>query len=534
YDVNDLLSFHFGRSVSSHGFELAWFGFQPLSDRLGGPISPGDATLLSVDADRSLLLRGAVEDTYSGKGWYDGYPGGRFRYNSLMFLSTRGHVLSAELPLTGNRALEGLSAQITHSAEIEVKYLNGRSTGVFVAGRVTDLDTDQNIEPYFNLQSELFTKNSVSKNVTYTFTAEMLDRDTAGFDQSMLRLEPEALAHNDPNWGDISGQYLSLPDSLPDSVRRAADEITAGAASPYQKAAAIEQWLAQQCTYTLSPDVPPVGEDFVAHFLQTKEGYCVYYASAMAVLARCAGLPSRYVTGFALENTTVPQHFVATERSAHAWAEVYLYGIGWVTFDPLGYSGGLEPPETELQTAPPGYAPDGYSSNESPVPSDGATLPQPPDAGRVWLWLLALAVLTAVVWISLKGLQTAPVRYYRYDRVAARREDEGQRLCVYYEDLLRQIDFFELSPYIGETLREFAPRVDRRLRLDDSRFVQITQWYMDVLYGMKQPDKSAVKNAAGLHAVIEERLAVRLGRAGYLLKRALPVWGRALSRKNDR
>lgn len=51
--------------------------------------------------------------------------------------------------------------------------------------------------------------------------------------------------------------------------------------------------------YTLTPDVPPDSQDFVTYFLYVgKEGYCTYFASAMTVLCRMAGLPARYVEGF--------------------------------------------------------------------------------------------------------------------------------------------------------------------------------------------------------------------------------------------
>ncbi len=533
-DYGDLLGYHLGQGVPSQSFRLSLLGFQPLSDRLGGPISPGDMRMLTVTADRPVLLRGSVEDTYSGRGWYDGFRNGRFRYSGLMFLSTRNQVFGAELALPDRRDYEG---RLTDTVKVTVKFEVRRLAGLFTAGRLERLDTGSRIEPYFNLQGELFTQNSAPPFSSYTFTARLLDRSTAVFDGLLTELEPTAQRGKDANWENIRLQYLSLPDALPRSVRDTAQMITADAQSPYAKAKAIEAWLAKNCTYTLTPVVPPPEEDFVAHFLRTREGYCVYYASAMAVLARCAGLPSRYVTGFGLERTAVPEEYAATERSTHAWAEVYLYGIGWVTFDPLGFDYGVTIPEPEPESADT-TAQEGY---ERYIPAQPQHIPQSrenlqshdavPSASTLWgLVLLPVAFLLAV-WLLLCRIRSAPERLYRYERVASSGQSTDGQLTAYYKDLLEQLNYFAISLYTGETLREFYPRVDRRFDDKSNRFAKVTACYMDWLYGGRLPDSGAVRDAAELHEQLERRLARRLGRAGYLLRRALPVWVKSHLRK---
>ena len=82
------------------------------------------------------------------------------------------------------------------------------------------------------------------------------------------------------------------------------------------------------------PDVPPDSQDFVTYFLYVgKEGYCTYYASAMTVMCRMAGLPARYVEGFEAQPAADGFAYV-TGKDAHAWTEVYFKGFGWVPFDP--------------------------------------------------------------------------------------------------------------------------------------------------------------------------------------------------------
>ena len=87
-------------------------------------------------------------------------------------------------------------------------------------------------------------------------------------------------------------------------------------------------------TYTLQP--PLLGEQPVDDFLfNTQRGFCEHYASAFVVLMRAAGVPARVVTGYQGGETNPVDGFVVVRQSdAHAWAEVWLAGRGWVRVDP--------------------------------------------------------------------------------------------------------------------------------------------------------------------------------------------------------
>jgi hypothetical protein len=100
-------------------------------------------------------------------------------------------------------------------------------------------------------------------------------------------------------------------------------------------AAAVERHLKQSYQYSLdlgtTPTVNPI-EDFL--FVR-KTGYCDHYATAMVVLLRTLGIPSRLATGFAQgEWNDVGGYYTVRQRDAHAWVEVYFPNSGWVTFDP--------------------------------------------------------------------------------------------------------------------------------------------------------------------------------------------------------
>ncbi len=133
-----------------------------------------------------------------------------------------------------------------------------------------------------------------------------------------------------------SKKYLQLPKSLPDRVKELARSIASSYGTDYEKVKAIENYLSKNFQYTLTPRSTPSGRDFTDYFLfDLKEGYCVYYASAMVIMVRSIGLPARYVEGFILP--AVPGKdgiYNVTNQQAHAWVEVYLEGFGWIPFEP--------------------------------------------------------------------------------------------------------------------------------------------------------------------------------------------------------
>jgi transglutaminase-like putative cysteine protease len=135
--------------------------------------------------------------------------------------------------------------------------------------------------------------------------------------------------------GSIRDRYLQLPDSLPNRVYNLALDLTVGLDNQYDRAKAIQDYL-RQFPYNLEVPAPPAGDDAVDFFLfDLQQGYCSYYASAMTVLARAAGLPTRLVTGYRTGSYDyVNERFIVREENAHAWVEVYFSGVGWVEFEP--------------------------------------------------------------------------------------------------------------------------------------------------------------------------------------------------------
>ncbi|MCX8130356.1 MAG: transglutaminase-like domain-containing protein [Clostridia bacterium] len=134
----------------------------------------------------------------------------------------------------------------------------------------------------------------------------------------------------------IYANYIQLPEKLPLRIKNLSTSITSSQKSNYDKVKAIENYLSKTYAYTLTPKPTPRNRDFVDHFLfESKEGYCTYFATAMAVMVRSIGIPARYVEGYILPpQPTTGNIYSVTNEQAHAWVEVYFEGFGWVPFEP--------------------------------------------------------------------------------------------------------------------------------------------------------------------------------------------------------
>src|SRR5229473_3307870 len=132
----------------------------------------------------------------------------------------------------------------------------------------------------------------------------------------------------------ISATYLQLP-ALDPRIPALAREITARARTPFDKTILIESYLRSRFSYTLNLTGKP-GDDPLPHFLfETRAGHCEYFASAMAIMLRTLGIPSREVNGFLPgEYNELGGDYIVRASDAHSWVEVYFPGVDWQTFDP--------------------------------------------------------------------------------------------------------------------------------------------------------------------------------------------------------
>ena len=144
-------------------------------------------------------------------------------------------------------------------------------------------------------------------------------------------------------------RYLDIPPEMPTRIADLAHQWSDHEPSAYLKAKAIEEHLKHDFRYDMGS--PSGGKPQpVDHFLfESKRGHCEFFSTAMAIMLREIGIPSRNVTGFVGGTYNRFGHYYAVrERDAHSWVEAYFDDPirGWVTFDPTPTSGAQPVQET--------------------------------------------------------------------------------------------------------------------------------------------------------------------------------------------
>ena len=175
---------------------------------------------------------------------------------------------------------------------------------------------------------------------------------------------------------EIQDKFLQIPPEFSPRVRELAQQLTANAATPYEKAKAIESYL-RTLPYDDAIAAPPAGVDPLEYFLfDIKRGYCDYYATAMAMMLRTVGVPARTASGYAegLFDEESQSYYI-TQRDAHTWVEVFFPEYGWIEFEPTAGESPLDRPQNGRRRDG-GYQPAGTAARE-PLGTDTAGPAQP-------------------------------------------------------------------------------------------------------------------------------------------------------------
>ncbi|MEX2548515.1 MAG: transglutaminaseTgpA domain-containing protein [Chloroflexota bacterium] len=270
------------------------------------------------------------------------------------------------------------------------------------------------------------------------YTVRSLVRQTRGKDA--LTGNELAVAGTDyPDWVE---RYLAIrPGSVGEHVSDTARQLLASLPTdqrdPYHAAVAVQDFLYSSGGFQYNTNVLGLCEDksqMVDCFLEFKQGYCEFFASAMVMLLREMGIPARYVLGY-LPGREEPDGSWTVDRSAaHAWVDVYFPGHGWVEFDPTPGNGEngqqlTDFPDGPDQGPPPTIRPLGPGRGElecadridceSPGPQTGVAPPPPPSSPTGWGSLLVvLGIIAALallaVWAALRRVPTTePELAYR-------------------------------------------------------------------------------------------------------------------------
>ncbi|ANJ26716.1 hypothetical protein ATC03_08320 [Agromyces aureus] len=290
-------------------------------------------------------------------------------------------------------------------------------------------------------------------------TVRSVDTNTAGQRYEVTRLEVEPTVEQLRDAGgprSVDPRFLELPDAVPPIISDTAVRLAGSAATPYDAAVAIQAYL-RSPEFEYSTEAPVAdgydggGFEVIAAFLEAKSGYCVHFASTMAVLAREAGIPSRISVGYT-SGTPTPERVDGVQRvevdshDLHAWPELYFEGVGWIPFEPTPGRGSVpeysRPGAGQAQTsvlpaAPSTTAP---STGRPELDPDrglagGATDPlqsqAPLRAGMLLVAVLALLLMPAGLRVLQRAMRRRRIRQRRgaanaaWDELRAQAADLG-------------------------------------------------------------------------------------------------------------
>ena len=557
--IRDAISkISYGISSMESTFRI-WFGNVPekfsvsfnglnFNGESGGANAEESSVLIEVSTNgltRSpSYLRGNVSSTYTGHGWRD--------ESSRWFTSQEPQIELWELmySMLRSRLAPEPGEDLYKKSMLSITFDNLISKSLLYSAPLGYLDVDRS-SPYeasaMNMSFRQMQKVGFSYDVTYFETnwgSETLQNylrsldgyryaeDDTDFDSlhtpgnSPLLVLKNMATEPDPEYynADLTKRlaeraetirrvYTQLPEDLPQRVYDLAREITADCENDYDRIHAIQSYFQEGFTYTLTPPRLPEDRDFTDWFLfESSEGYCTYYATAAAVLARCVGLPSRYVEGMLAADRLYSGDVARlTSRNVHAWTEVYLEGYGWIPIDPTPSFGPVrdmtwplrnnEGRLTELVTHdtinPEDMIPDDIEEQQEAMRPeiDAARLQQlaaererrQEEMRRLWriAALSAAGVILLVLLLSWLILRRAKTRRYN-------RAKDDEKIGLLMREMIRCISVTGKRLQNDETLLEFVNRAGDSFDTHDMTLREAAELYMRQRYGGKHATRMDV------------------------------------------
>lgn len=314
------------------GAGTATSGYGKSDTLLGGSFIQTDNLILEAEFKGtrypSHYWRGESKEVYTGSGWETKQS----RVVPFNFYTQNPHMLFSSLEQT----------------EIFENVVMHEPTNLFFASGQPKIVMPKNFLINDEIKGSAPNVSAVINTDTYRiYAADSFVRyDTTSFipkisEEQLIDIS-ERYVNSTSNYPDeIMDVYTQLPDTLPDRVKKLADQIVGDETNIYRKAKKIEYYL-RWSGYQYRTDnipYPEEGQDFVDQFLfDTKRGYCDHFSTSMIVMLRTQGIPARWVKGYTfgeVESLTADTHVVKVKgKNAHSWVEVYFPEAGWVPFEP--------------------------------------------------------------------------------------------------------------------------------------------------------------------------------------------------------
>lgn len=317
-------------NIRKNGYNLTLSGY---GGRLGGPVNLNRNVAFRVRGDKPYYLRGTVKDYYDGSSWKksdmeytkltEKIP---IDYHSKYFISCMQGADSEETENEDSNYIKTkriiiypetlysptfFTPNFTYNAGMGSGNVGFDDAGIFVL-----LSRNAVRKPYF---ADFFVSSAGVEFLSWNPSSDVGMNYKADRRQSTDDEE-----YYEDNIAGKYSKYLELPGNISIETYNLVEKLTKDCSSSEEKVRRIRSFLLDNYKYSLDMPETPDGKEFVDYFLFTeKEGYCTYFATAAAVMCRIAGIPSRYVEGFMMEDEKDSDGlYIVTNNMAHAWTEV--------------------------------------------------------------------------------------------------------------------------------------------------------------------------------------------------------------------
>ena len=281
-----------------------------------GSWTSSDSPVMTVASQRGYYMRTVTYDVYTGHGW-------RTSEGSDRRVAAGDRIFPGETP---ERPLGGF---LVETVTVEMQRDGGRN--VFTPGFPRNAFAPLVVhEPGGRpLLGSLRSAVTLDEGRGYQITAAISNATEAMLISAGTDYPPEIVA-----------TYTGTDGVTPRTGLLANEVINAaGATDPYHKAKALADYLRSNPRFsyvTVAPLPSNPDQDLVDFFLfdpNGQTGYCEYFATAMAVMARTVGLPARVAVGYAPGERVDTGIYQVRDKNAHLWAEIYFPDYGWQIFE---------------------------------------------------------------------------------------------------------------------------------------------------------------------------------------------------------
>lgn len=466
-------------SMDDSGVGIHKVGYGENDSRLGGSFIQDDSPVFQALVEEEQYWRIETKDVYTGKGWVNSSePSYRKQNPKNITLETFDDRVETK----------DMMARIDFTGNVEIPKLV-YPYGIETVSSSSTLPTTFLLNEHSQEIATKFNDEDISlKGYQITF-------QSPSFEIKSLKNAGTA----DP--ANIKDQYTQLPERLPERVGKLARQITAEEGNRYDKARAVETYFGQNgYTYsTTDVPVPAEDQDYVDQFLfESKVGYCDNYSTSMVVLLRTLDIPARWVKGFA-SGEKIKTDVAAVERdglnayeitnaNAHSWVEVYFPGSGWVPFEPT--QGFTNPADFQVDVNA-----DVKDKEAAPLEQNDAEKPKPNQAKQeekaatdtasknesfemnwwyVGAGIVVIVLLAGFIFMMRFRIQSLLIGM----RLKTNKSEQAYQDAYLF--LLKQLEHTGLPKETGQTLREYANRIDNRY--ETSMMGELTNSYERIVY----------------------------------------------------